>query len=100
MLSVNQAAALWGVNKRTVQKWVEEGRVPAQRLSDFLADRGFPGFDFDAWVVLADQRPEPSLAPIVRPRKERPATAEGGQETTPEMMEQSDDSFVAQLDTE
>jgi hypothetical protein len=98
MLSVQQASALWGVNKRTVQKWVEEGRVPAQRLSDFLAQHGFPGLDFDAWIVLSDERPSPSLAPIVRPRKERPAPAQG--EVAPEMMEQSDDTFVAELDTE
>lgn len=98
MLSVNQASILWGVNKRTVQKWVEEGRIPAQRLSDFLAQHGFPGLDFDAWIVLSDERPSPSLAPIVRPRKERAAPAQG--EVDASMMEQSDEPFVAEMDTE
>lgn len=79
MLTVSQAATLWGVNKRTVQKWVDEGRVPAERVDTLLAqlNPSYSGLDIDVWVILTDKRPDPSVAPIVRPRKERPAPADG-----------------------
>jgi Helix-turn-helix domain len=82
MLTVAQAAALWGVNKRTVQKWVDEGRLPAERVDAILSqlNPSYAGLDIDVWVILTDKRPDPSVAPIVRPRKERPAPADGQQQ--------------------
>lgn len=69
-LTIAQAAEKWGVSRRTVQKWIDSGRLPAKKLDELHRERGLPTTGIDAWVILTDERPQPSMAPIDRPKRE------------------------------
>jgi len=37
MLTTQQAADLWGVKRETVQKWIERGKIKAEKFGDMWA---------------------------------------------------------------
>jgi excisionase family DNA binding protein len=77
-LTVSQASQMWGVSRRTIQKWIDEGRVPAKKLDQLHRERGLPEVGIDAWVILTDKRPAPSLTKIDRPKKAETEAEAGG----------------------
>lgn len=67
-MTITEAAAKWGVNENTVRKWARSGRVKARPLSEVLREKGLPAPKNESWIVFQDERPEPSIEPIVRER--------------------------------
>jgi hypothetical protein len=93
-MTVDEAALKWGVNRRTVLKWMlgKDGTGRGKRMvegEDYVKEATPRG---PVWYVLTDQYPKPLLAPIPKyarmekryAREERAAAAEAAGEPVAE----------------